>query len=297
MIDNIKELNEDCLCGRNVYMDASEIESSFDFLNKLLRQLDFLGDIEDPEKLLCDLSWVDEHEINIILYNCYTFEKKQEVETEIENILLGNILPYWENEKFPKNKLLTVYFVNSGKDVEDELTVVQEKILEIEKISKQNNEMLSDLKGKLEIEVFSNKKKDEIIDNLHNEVTKYKNGLIEKLTEGMSLDIIQLIDAIEKNSKIYKDKEVNENNYKKLLSLFSGISDDLKDILYRQDIEPYNVPGDVVDTKRQKIVQIVETNDASEHNKIAGRISDGYETPEKVLRPERIKIYKLKGDI
>lgn len=293
VIDNIQELNEDCLQGKNVYIDAGTIKDSFDFLKQILIELDFLGEILQPKDLLCNLSWVEEHEINIILYNCYLLDEKQEVKQEIENVFLNNILPYWENKEFPDNKLVTVYFVRTGKDTNCELAVIQEKIIEIEKTLKNNQEKLSNLNDKLEIEVFSNKKKDEIIDNLHNEVSKYKNGLVQKITENMSLDIIQLIDAIDKNSKIYEEKPIDENSYKKLLSLFKGITDDLKDILYRQDIEAYNVAGDDVDVKRQKIVQIVKTDDIDKNNKVAERIVDGYETPDKIIRAEKIKIYKF----
>lgn len=293
VIDNIQELNEDCLQGKNVYIDAGTIKDSFDFLKQILIELDFLGEILQPKDLLCNLSWVKEHEINIILYNCYLLDEKQEVKQEIENVFLNNILPYWENKEFPDNKLVTVYFVRTGKDTNCELAVIQEKIIEIEKTLKNNQEKLNNLNDKLEIEVFSNKKKDEIIDNLHNEVSKYKNGLVQKITENMSLDIIQLIDAIDKNSKIYEEKPIDENSYKKLLSLFKGITDDLKDILYRQDIEAYNVAGDDVDVKRQKIVQIVKTDDIDKNNKVAERIVDGYETPDKIIRAEKIKIYKF----
>lgn len=293
VIDNIQELNEDCLQGKNVYIDAGTIKDSFDFLKQILIELDFSGEILQPKDLLCNLSWVEEHEINIVLYNCYLLDEKQEVKQEIENVFLNNILPYWENREFPDNKLVTVYFVRTGKDTNCELAVIQEKIIEIEKTLKNNQEKLNNLNDKLEIEVFSNKKKDEIIDNLHNEVSKYKNGLVQKITENMSLDIIQLIDAIDKNSKIYEEKPIDENSYKKLLSLFKGITDDLKDILYRQDIEAYNVAGDDVDVKRQKIVQIVKTDDIDKNNKVAERIVDGYETPDKIIRAEKIKIYKF----
>lgn len=293
VIDNIQKLNEDCLQGKNVYIDAGTIKDSFDFLKQILIELDFSGEILQPKDLLCNLSWVEEHEINIVLYNCYLLDEKQEVKQEIENVFLNNILPYWENREFPDNKLVTVYFVRTGKDTNCELAVIQEKIIEIEKTLKNNQEKLNNLNDKLEIEVFSNKKKDEIIDNLHNEVSKYKNGLVQKITENMSLDIIQLIDAIDKNSKIYEEKPIDENSYKKLLSLFKGITDDLKDILYRQDIEAYNVAGDDVDVKRQKIVQIVKTDDIDKNNKVAERIVDGYETPDKIIRAEKIKIYKF----
>lgn len=68
----------------------------------------------------------------------------------------------------------------------------------------------------------------------------------------------------------------------------------MEDILYRQNIESYQVDGEEVDVKRQKIIRIVETDDRSRDNLIAERVAEGYEKEGKVIRPERIKIYKCR---
>lgn len=41
------------------------------------------------------------------------------------------------------------------------------------------------------------------------------------------------------------------------------IAEDLKYILYRQNIESYRVPGHDVDVRRQKIIQTLPTDDKS----------------------------------
>lgn len=95
--------------------------------------------------------------------------------------------------------------------------------------------------------------------------------------------------------RVYDKKEPTEENYKKLLRIVKGIAEDLEDILYRQNIESYRVPGHEVDTRRQKIIQTVPTDDKSKDNLIAVRAADGYEKGDKVLRPERIKIFKYEA--
>ena len=94
---------------------------------------------------------------------------------------------------------------------------------------------------------------------------------------------------------MYEKKEPTEENYKKLLRIVKGIAEDLEDILYRQNIESYRVPGHEVDTRHQKIIQTVPTDDKSKDNLIAVRAADGYEKGDKVLRPERIKIFKYEA--
>lgn len=47
-----------------------------------------------------------------------------------------------------------------------------------------------------------------------------------------------------------------------------------------------------VQLRRQKIIQTVPTDDQSKDNLVAVRVADGYEKAGKVLRPERIKIFK-----
>ena len=44
--------------------------------------------------------------------------------------------------------------------------------------------------------------------------------------------------------------------------------------------------------RKQKIIQVVETEEQSKDNLIAARMADGYEKDGKVIRPERIKIFK-----
>ena len=136
------------------------------------------------------------------------------------------------------------------------------------------------------------KEKDEIIDKLHAENTKYRNGLIEKINESMALDIIQTIDDIHKTHATFSEKEPTEENYLKLLRALNSTIIDLEDILYRQNIESYSCDGDDVNVKRQKVIKTVKTNDPEKHNKIAERLASGFEGETKIIRPERISIYK-----
>jgi len=138
--------------------------------------------------------------------------------------------------------------------------------------------------------------KNGLFDNMHKELTRYQNGAMDKIVDTIALDIIQLVDTTKGHLRVYETKEPNEENYKRLLRIVNGITEDLQDILYRQSIEAYSVEGLEVDVRRQKIIQIVPTDDQSKDNLVAVRAADGYEKDGKVLRPERIKIFKYSAE-
>ena len=100
---------------------------------------------------------------------------------------------------------------------------------------------------------------------------------------------------MQKKCRIFEKKEPTEENYTRLLRALKGIAEDLQDILYRQSIEAYRVAGHEVDVRRQKILQTVETDIPERDNLVAARMADGYEKDGKVIRPERIKIFKYAG--
>lgn len=137
--------------------------------------------------------------------------------------------------------------------------------------------------------------KNGLFDNMHRELIRYQNGALDKIVDTIALDIIQLVDTTKGHVRVYDKKEPTEENYKKLLRIVKGIAEDLEDILYRQNIESYRVPGHEVDTRRQKIIQTMPTDDKSKDNLVAVRAADGYEKGDKVLRPERIKIFKYEA--
>lgn len=153
--------------------------------------------------------------------------------------------------------------------------------------------LLKSLIKKIETKDKSEIQKNEIIDNMHKELTRHKNGLVDQIVNNVLLDIIQLIDANNKTIERFKAEEYSEENYKKLLNALIGISEDLTDALYRQNVEPFTITEDV-DVKKQKIIKVILTNNKELDNKIAKSINPGYEKEQKVLRQERIAIYKYK---
>ena len=154
---------------------------------------------------------------------------------------------------------------------------------------------LATLQQSFDDKIAEDTHKNGLFDNMHRELIRYQNGALDKIVDTIALDIIQLVDTTKGHVRVYEKKEPTEENYKKLLRIVKGIAEDLEDILYRQNIESYRVPGHEVDTRRQKIIQTMPTDDKSKDNLVAVRAADGYEKGDKVLRPERIKIYKYEA--
>ena len=153
-------------------------------------------------------------------------------------------------------------------------------------------EQVSALNKKFDQKIKTDMHKAEMFDNMHKELTQYKNGLITQVINNILIDIIQIIDINDKNISLFENQDYSEENYEKIIRILKGISEDLTDVLYRQSVEPYTL--DEIDVKRQKILQVIPTNDISLDRTIAKKIVPGYEKDGKIIRPERISIYKYK---
>lgn len=170
---------------------------------------------------------------------------------------------------------------------------------ELENLSgaiRQLEEKMDELQRSFDTKIRTDKTKDTQFDNMHREIQEYKNGLIEKGVLSMSKDIILLIDDINKSLKMI-DTHPEEERFSRMRRVVDNILVDLNDLLYRQDIEPYNVPGNATDALKQKIVSLESTDNPELDKTVASRLADGYEKNGRVIRPERITayVYNLKN--
>lgn len=138
--------------------------------------------------------------------------------------------------------------------------------------------------------------KNQMFDQMHKELTELRNGIAEKNTESMAKDIITLIDTYAGFIETVSERE-GDNMFNSIVNNFKNILQDLLDVLYRQDIEPYSKIDEdtlIVDVKYQKIVKVVNTNDPELNNKVCQQLAPGYDRNGKIIRPEKISIYKYK---
>lgn len=159
-----------------------------------------------------------------------------------------------------------------------------------------DSEVLSKIEDLRELfvrKIEEDEHKDQLFDNMHRELTRFQNDAYEKPIISMALDIIQIIDSIRKDHAFYSNGEITEERYQKLLKCVLSIAQELEDALYRHEIEAYTVADDAVDTKKQKILSVIETDNPELTGMVAERLASGYERNGKVIRPERIKAYKV----
>lgn len=134
------------------------------------------------------------------------------------------------------------------------------------------------------------KEKDIIINRLHNEVQNFRNNLIAKQSDAILMDIIHLID---RNNKIINDFKGSEMPGKdEIIIQIQGMSYDLEDILYRNNVENFVVEDEEIDIQRQTIVKTIDTNNKDLVGKKYSSVLPGYHRDGIVFRKERVCAYK-----
>ena len=68
----------------------------------------------------------------------------------------------------------------------------------------------------------------------------------------------------------------------------------IEDTLYRQGVEPFQHEGEDFDPRRQRSVSTVPTDDPERNKTIAGRLRPGFQSGEKLVRPEIVSVHILK---
>lgn len=139
--------------------------------------------------------------------------------------------------------------------------------------------------------------KNTMFDNMHRELTDFRNGVVDKNVELMAKDIIPLVDRYEKIAESLPNRE-GDTEYTTAKEAIQNLVEDLIDVLYRQDVERFTSIDDsmTVNTKSQRILKGVETSNPDLHNKVCAQLAPGYSRGEKILRAEQISIYKYKGE-
>jgi molecular chaperone GrpE (heat shock protein) len=146
-------------------------------------------------------------------------------------------------------------------------------------------------------------RKDEIIDNLHKELMQYKVGLQETIIVPILKTVVREYDRANKQYRFYLKilrEEPQSELFGKILSEFEMISFSLLNLLSDYGIEPFvfNV-GDARDSKLQKIVEVIETEDTEQDATVADCVACGFRNIEtaRLLRQAEVKIFKLKNNV
>ncbi len=137
-------------------------------------------------------------------------------------------------------------------------------------------------------EVRAESTREKVVDRLHAELQEYKQGLILGILRPIFIDLIQLHDDIGKMALAIEGDPNPE--VARMLTYQQAI----EDILYRQGVETFTLEGETFDPRRQRALSTVPTEDPSLNKTVAARIRKGFQTGDKVIRPEFVTVYAHK---
>lgn len=152
-------------------------------------------------------------------------------------------------------------------------------------------QLLQDFETKLRQDRY----KENLLDQLHQELQGYRNQLVKKQMQPILLDLIHLLDDLQRTIARFETIPAEELEAESLLRTLSMFPQDLLDILYRQGVDPYVCQESAFDPHRQHPVRIVAADDEAER-RVAASLRPGYVWDGEVLRKEYVEIYAYQPD-
>jgi len=140
-------------------------------------------------------------------------------------------------------------------------------------------------------EIRAESTREKVVDRLHAELQEYKQGLILGILRPVFVDLIRLHDDIGKTLERPDEPELDA---RRLLDLLRGYRQEVEDILYRQGVEPFDHEGEAFDPRRQRALATVPTEDPARNKHVAARLRKGFQSGDKVIRPEMVNVYAHK---
>jgi molecular chaperone GrpE len=143
----------------------------------------------------------------------------------------------------------------------------------------------------LERELRAEAARERVVDRLHAELQEYKQDLLLKVQRPIFVDLIQLHDDIGKMIEARQPEDVPSDRAAAVRGILESIQTAIEDILYRQGVEPFAMEGDGFDPRRQRAVATVATDDPARNKTIAARLRKGFQSGEKLIRPEIVSVF------
>jgi molecular chaperone GrpE len=138
--------------------------------------------------------------------------------------------------------------------------------------------------------------RERVVDRLHAELQEYKQDLLLKVQRPIFVDLIQLHDDIGKMIEARPPEDVQADRAAAVRGILESIQTAIEDILYRQGVEPFAIEGDGFDPRRQRAVATVPTDDPARNKTIAARLRKGFQSGEKLIRPEIVSVWTVRPE-
>jgi molecular chaperone GrpE len=160
-------------------------------------------------------------------------------------------------------------------------------------LGEQLTRRLDSLQAILEREHRAEASRERVVDRLHAELQEYKQDLLLKVQRPIFIDLIQLHDDIGKMIEARAPDDSEPGGAAALRGILESIQTAIEDILYRQGVEPFCVEGVAFDPRRQRAVSTLASVDPGRNKTIAARLRKGFQSGEKLIRPEIVSVYTV----
>jgi molecular chaperone GrpE (heat shock protein) len=153
------------------------------------------------------------------------------------------------------------------------------------------NQKLDNLAKNFESKLKYDEHKNKIINELHQSLQEYRQGLLQKYVHRLFMDVLKVVDDIRKFSAHYNTTGPADEAMDKFLNFLESTASDLEDLFLWEGISPYICEGNNLEPVRQRVLTKISTDDPTKDKIIAERIRPGYEWNGKVIRPEIVSVF------
>ena len=130
-------------------------------------------------------------------------------------------------------------------------------------------------------------------DRLYKELQEYRSDLVAQTISPFLRGIIRLHDDIGKIFSDLKENSSGELSSDHFFSHLENLQEDIKMVLEQNGVTVYREACETFDPSRQRISQIVPTDDESRSGRLIESIRPGFEYGARILEKERVSIYKF----
>lgn len=170
--------------------------------------------------------------------------------------------------------------------IPDDLT--QEELLSLNEILLNTREQCQMTAQLIENQL---RRKDQLIDRLHQELESYKQDQPARLVEQAMKELIGLRGRLLKRQS---SPQWTELDAEKLREEFTYLDEDILDLLERQNIEPFTTqPGQPFDGGRHRAMNVVTAASPELDRTVKASLTPGYAKGDKVLIPEHVTVYRF----
>ena len=194
----------------------------------------------------------------------------------------------------PESSALLVEEPAFNKAPSESESVSEAKISELRLTLENVGQQIDNLQKSFDTKIKYDTTKDKQFDSMYEELREHREDLYFKIIRPLMMDLIT--DVHDEMFYFLRHLVINDScseNDKKSKELLSDIIEIIEGILQRYGVTTYVEDSNVFDSKRQRSIKIVTTENKSQDRLVADRLKKGFRYGERVLRPELVATYRL----